>query len=106
MMSVTLVASVCGVTTGLVPAAKASSGFASDVVVIIASALVISAAVARSGVAGQMLQPLLSRLKTPSSQVPVLAGTTAVLSMDTKTVGALAILMPIALRVALIWPLN
>jgi di/tricarboxylate transporter len=32
-------------------------------------------------------------------QVPVLAGTTALLSIMTKNVGALAIMMPIALRI-------
>jgi di/tricarboxylate transporter len=97
---VALIALVCGVAAGVVPAAKAFSGFTSDVVVIIASALVISAAVARSGVVEQLLRPLLSRLKTPATQVPVLAGATAALSMATKNVGALAILMPIALRTA------
>src|SRR5215472_7592208 len=85
---VALIALVCAVAAGVVPPAKAFSGFTSDVVVIIASALVISAAIARSGVVEPVLQPLLSRLKTPTSQVPVLAGATA----------ALAILMPIALR--------
>jgi di/tricarboxylate transporter len=61
---------------------------------------VISAAIGRSGVVEQALQPLLVRLKTTSVQVPVLSGATAVLSMATKNVGALAILMPVALRLA------
>lgn len=89
-----------GVVVGIVPAKRAFSGFTSDVVVIIACSLVISAAVARSGLAERILRPILPRLKTASSQVPVLAGATALLSMPTKNVGALAILMPVALRVA------
>ncbi len=42
------------------------------------------------------LRPLLARLKTERSQVPVMAAATALLSMATKNVGALAILMPVA----------
>jgi di/tricarboxylate transporter len=95
---VALVALLVGVSVGVVPAKRMFSGFTSDVVVIIASALVISAAVARSGVVEQLLQPVLSRLKTSATQVPVMAGSTAVLSMFTKNVGALAILMPVAIR--------
>ncbi|MBV9994756.1 MAG: SLC13 family permease [Caulobacteraceae bacterium] len=97
---VALIALLAGVACGVVPAAKAFSGFTSDVVVIIASALVISAAIARSGVVEQALQPLLARLKTPAGLTPVLAAATAALSMLTKNVGALAILMPVAVRAA------
>src|ERR1700749_4553141 len=86
------------VAVGLFPADKAFGGFTSDVVVIIASALVVSAAIARSGMVELALRPLLGRLKSAASQVPVLAGVTAVLSMGTKNVGALAIMMPAALQ--------
>lgn len=89
-----------GVLVGVVPAKNAFSGFTSDVVVIIACSLVISVAVAKTGIAERLLKPILPRLKTPQTQVPVLAGATALLSMPTKNVGALAILMPVALRVA------
>lgn len=89
---------VVALATGVVRPAHAFEGFASDVVVIIASALIISAAIARSGVIEPVLRPLLERLKTPKSQVPVLAGTTAVFSMLYKNVGALATLMPAAVR--------
>ncbi len=97
---VAMVALLLAVVTGVVPAARAFSGFTSDVVVIIACALVISAAVAQSGLMEHLLQPLLSRLKTLSTQVPVMAGATALLSMPTKNVGALAILIPVATRLA------
>jgi di/tricarboxylate transporter len=91
---------LAGVLTGVVPAKEAFSGFTSDVVVIIASALVVSAAVTRSGAVEMALRPLLGRLKSARSQVPVLAGVTALLSMGTKNVGALAIVMPAALQLA------
>ena len=97
---VAVIALLAGVAVGVVPAKNAFSGFTSDVVVIIAAALVISSAVARSGIIEELLQPLLSRLKTSATQVPVLAGATALLSMFTKNVGALAILMPVAIRLS------
>ena len=85
-----------GVLIGVVPAASAFDGFKSDVVVIIAAALVVSAAFERSGVVELVLRPLLSRLKREQTQVPALAAATALLSMASKNVGALAILMPAA----------
>jgi di/tricarboxylate transporter len=91
---------LAGVLTGVVPAKDAFGGFTSDVVVIIASALVVSAAVARSGAVELALGPLIGRLKSGWTQVPVLAGVTALLSMATKNVGALAIVMPAALQLA------
>ncbi len=85
---------------GVVPAANAFDGFRSDVVVIIAAALVVSAAFDRSGIVEVALRPLLARLNTEQSQVPALAGATALLSMASKNVGALAILMPVAQQLA------
>ena len=97
---VALAALLAGVALGLVPARKAFDGFANEVVVIIACALVVSAGFDRSGVVEAVLRPITPRLKTARSQVPVFVVATALLSMATKNVGALAILMPIALQVA------
>jgi len=96
---VALVALAIGLATGDVPMKQAFSGFTSDVVVIIACALVVSAAIARSGVIEWAVGGSMDRLRGAALQVPVLAGTTALLSMMTKNVGALAIMMPIALRI-------
>ena len=93
---VSLAALLTGVFLGIVPAAKAFEGFKSDVVVIIAAALVVSSAFARSGVVELLMKPLLPRLTSERSQVPVLTAATALLSMATKNVGALAIMMPVA----------
>ena len=95
---VSLVALLIGMAVGIVPVKSAFSGFTSDVVVIIASALVVSAAVARSGVVETAIRPVLGRLKSLPLQVPALSGATALLSIVTKNVGALAILMPTALK--------
>ncbi|HUZ11852.1 MAG TPA: SLC13 family permease [Caulobacteraceae bacterium] len=97
---VALAALLVGVAAGVVPAASAFDGFKSDVVVIIAAALVVSAAFERSGVVELALRPLLARLKSEKSQVPALIGAVALLSMATKNVGALAVLIPVAQQLA------
>ncbi|MDQ0466539.1 di/tricarboxylate transporter [Caulobacter ginsengisoli] len=97
---VALGALVVGLALGIVPAKKAFDGLSDDITVIIASALIVSAAVARSGAVEVALRPLLGRLPNEKTQAPVLAALTALLSMVTKNVGALAILMPPALQLA------
>ena len=89
-----------GVVSGLIPIKSAFDGFSNDIVIIIASALVLSAAIARSGLVDTLMAPLLPHLKDERTQVPVLASVTTVLSMATKNVGALALMMPSALRIA------
>lgn len=89
-----------GIAMGLIPVKAAFEGFSNDIVVIIASALVLSAAISRSGLVDLLMAPLLPRLRTERSQAPVLVGVTTVLSMMTKNVGALALMMPSALQIA------
>ena len=97
---VALAALLVGVVIGIVPAQKAFEGFSDDVIIIIAAALVVSAAIGRSGVIEAALRPVISRLKTTRVQVPVLVSCTALLSMVSKNVGALAIFMPVAIQLA------
>ncbi len=97
---VALAALMVGVIIGIIPAGKAFSGFSDEVVVIIAAALVVSAAIARSGIVEAAMRPITRHLRTTSLQVPVLAGACMALSMVTKNVGALAIFMPGALQIA------
>lgn len=89
-----------GVAIGLIPAKSAFDGFSNDIVVIIASALVLSAAISRSGLVDRLMAPLLPRLATERTQTPVLVTVTTLLSMMTKNVGALALMMPSALQIA------
>ncbi|HEY5071203.1 MAG TPA: SLC13 family permease [Caulobacteraceae bacterium] len=97
---VALLALLVGLMIGVIPAKTAFDGFKNDVVVIIACALIVSAAIARSGIIEAATRPVLSRLNTEQTQGPVLTGASILLSMMTKNVGALAILMPSALQVA------
>jgi len=97
---VAVVALVTGLAVGIIPAEAAFDGFRNDVTVIIACALIVSAAFARSGIVELAMRRILPLLKTERSQVPVLTGAVTLLSMATKNVGALAIMMPVALQVA------
>ena len=97
---IAICALLAGVATGVVPAKSAFDGFSNDITVIIAAALVVSAAFAKSGIVEAALRPLIPRLKTERSQVPVLTAAVTILSTATKNVGALAILMPVALQLS------
>ncbi|RZJ42901.1 MAG: SLC13 family permease, partial [Brevundimonas sp.] len=97
---IALGALVLGLAIGVIPAEAAFDGFRNDVTVIIAAALVVSAAFARSGIVELALKRVLPLLKTERSQTPVLTLAVTLLSMVTKNVGALAIMMPVALQVS------
>ena len=97
---VAMLALVAAVFAGIVPAKDAFSGFSDDVVVIVAAALVVSAAIAKSGVTELAIRPLAPYLKTTRSQVFVLVFAVILFSTFIKNVGALAILMPVALQFA------
>ncbi len=84
---VALTALAAGIALGLVPADKAFSGFSDDIVIIVGSALVLSAAIARSGAVETLMRPLMPRLTSPGRQVPILVAGVLLLSMVTKNVG-------------------
>lgn len=85
---------------GLVPPERAFEGFSDDIVVIVGSALVISAAVQRSGVVERGLRLVSRRLRGKGSQLLILTGTVGVASALVKNIGALAMLMPGAFQMA------
>lgn len=97
---VALLGLLAGVASGVVPADRAFRGFSDDIVIIIATALLVSGAVSRSGVVDTVLRQLGPYLTTTRSQVAVLTGTVTVLSAFVKNVGALAMLIPVAFQVA------
>jgi di/tricarboxylate transporter len=88
------------VLTGVVPANKAFAGFASPVIVIIASVLVISRAITISGVIDNIMRRLLRRLNSTTLQVGVLTAAVSFLSAFVKNVGALGVLLPVAIQAA------
>ncbi|SDB71201.1 Di-and tricarboxylate transporter [Belnapia rosea] len=97
---VAMLALLAGLVTGIVPAHGAFTGFSDDIIVIVASALLVSAAVARSGAVERLMRPVLPHLTSVSTQVPVLVAAVMAASVVTKNIGALAIFMPVALQLA------
>jgi len=89
-----------GVAVGVVPASEAFSGFSDDIVIIVASALVVSAAIARSGALEVAFQAMSPWLRTQRLQVLALVAAVTVLSAFVKNIGALAMLIPLALAMA------
>ncbi|WP_134499345.1 SLC13 family permease [Microvirga pakistanensis] len=88
------------VLVGIVPADEAFSGFSDDIVIIVASALLVSAAVAKSGVLEVALNRAAPYLRTEQSQVIVLVASVTVLSAFVKNIGALAMMIPVAFQIA------
>ncbi|WP_114954925.1 SLC13 family permease [Sphingosinicella terrae] len=97
---VAVLALLATVALGLVPAEDAFAGFSDDIVIIIASALVISAAVSRSGVVEALIGRVTGRFESIGSQLIILVGATTYLSAFVKNIGALAMLMPAAFQMA------
>jgi len=85
---------------GIVAPENAFTGFSNDIVIIVGSALVVSAAVARSGIMELLIRRYAPRISSPRAQLILLVGTVTVLSAFVKNIGALAIMMPIAFQMA------
>jgi di/tricarboxylate transporter len=97
---VALLSLLAAIATGVVAPDKAFAGFSDDIVIIVACALLVSAAVARSGVIEDALARVQPYLTTRTIQVAVLVGTVTALSAFVKNIGALAMLMPVAFSLA------
>ncbi|WP_332686148.1 SLC13 family permease [Devosia sp.] len=85
---------------GVVAPDQAFSGFSDDIVIIVASALVISAAVSRSGIMEVAIRRFAPNISSPRAQLILLVVVVTVLSAFVKNIGALAIMMPIAFQMA------
>ena len=97
---VACLALLAAVLLGLVPYEKAFSGFSDDIVIIVGSALLVSAAVARTGVMEALVHRLSPYVKSTRGELVVLVGTVTLMSAIVKNIGALAIMMPIAFQMA------
>jgi di/tricarboxylate transporter len=97
---VAALALIAAALAGVVPYDKAFSGFGDDIVIIVASALVVSAAVERSGVVEAAMQRLSSRITSVQGEIVLLVATVTALSAFVKNIGALAMMMPVAFQMA------
>ncbi|EJF90485.1 SLC13 family permease [Bartonella tamiae] len=85
---------------GIVSPKEAFSGFSDDIVIIVASALLVSAGVARSGIMEHIIQRVWPDVKSVRIQLAFLVLTVTILSAFVKNIGALAIMLPIAFQFA------
>ncbi|RUY93359.1 SLC13 family permease [Mesorhizobium sp. M7A.F.Ca.CA.001.10.2.1] len=85
---------------GIVPFDEAFSGFSDDIVVIVGSALLVSAGIARSGIMEAAIKRFAPKLSGVRSQLALLVILVTILSAFVKNIGALAIMIPIAFQFA------
>jgi len=95
-----MLALLAGLALGIVKPKAAFTGFSDDIVIIVGSALVISAAVQRSGMIERALALIAGRVTRIRTQLFVLTASVGVTSALVKNVGALAMLMPAAFQMA------
>ncbi len=95
-----IIALLCAIALGLVKPDQAFTGFSDDIVIIVGSALVISAAVQRSGLIEDAVAYLSQRIRRVGSQLLLLTSCVGLASGLVKNVGALAMLMPAATQFA------
>ena len=88
------------VIAGLVPDQQAFTGFGHPAVITVACVLVLSFGLQRTGAVDVMAQRILPADAGPMLSIAALTGLGAVLSAFMNNVGALALLMPIALKIA------
>ncbi len=97
---VAFTALIATVFAGIVPADAAFSGFGHPAVITVAAVLVISRALQVSGVISLFADAVVRFAKGQWTHMVALSGVGALLSAFMNNVGALALLMPLALRLA------
>ncbi|MFI0471186.1 SLC13 family permease [Halomonas sp. HMF6819] len=97
---VALAALLSSVLLGLVPADDAFAGFGHPAVITVAAVLVISRGFERSGVVDIIAAQVMKAGERLLLQLLALVGTVVVLSGVMNNVGALALLLPVAMRLA------
>lgn len=97
---VALAALLGSVMLGLVPGDEAFMGFGHPAVITVAAVLVLSRGFERSGVVDVIAEQVLKVGERLFLQLLVLVGTVVVLSGIMNNVGALALLLPVAMRLA------
>jgi len=97
---VALAALLACVVAGLVPATEAFSGFGHPAVITVAAVLVLSYGLQASGAIDLVVRHALPKNAGPVLAIAALTGVGAALSAFLNNVGAMALLMPVALQIA------
>jgi di/tricarboxylate transporter len=85
---------------GLTPGIEAFSGFGHPAVITVACVLVLSRALQNSGAVDAFAQRILPATAGPTLTIAALSALAAVLSAFMNNIGALALLMPVAIQIA------
>ena len=97
---VAMAALLACVLTGLVPSTEAFAGFAHPAVITVACVLVLSQGLQASGAIDALSESILPTSAGPTMTIAAVTGLAALLSAFMNNVGALALLMPVALEIA------
>lgn len=97
---VALIALLAGVGLGLVPSQEAFRGFSHPAVITVACVLILSGALQSTGVVDLLARRVLPSHGGPTLAIGTLTALGAVLSGFMNNVGALALLIPVALQIA------
>jgi di/tricarboxylate transporter len=97
---VAMAALLACVVAGLVPREEAFAGFGHPAVITVACVLVLSRALQVTGAVDFLTRKLIPTGRGPTLTVGVLSGLAALLSAFMNNVGALALLMPVAIQIA------
>lgn len=97
---VALIALVAVGLAGLVEPAEIVSGFGHPAVITVAAVLVVSEALRSSGLVDVVVQRIEPLTKTATGHIAILTGVVALASSFMNNVGALAIMLPVALATA------
>ncbi len=85
---------------GLVPAKEVFSGFSHPAVITVAAILILSEGLMSSGFVDAMVKTLETKAKSPIKQFYFLVGGVAFFSAFMNNVGAMALFMPVAIKIA------
>lgn len=88
------------VATGLISPTMAFSGFANEIIIVLACIFVVSGTLARSGVTQQVAEAIIKAAHGKARVAPILMGTVAALSALFSNTSATATLVPATLQIA------
>ncbi|MFH1806225.1 MAG: SLC13 family permease [Pseudomonadota bacterium] len=97
---IAMAALLLAVITGVLPGSDAFAGFGHPAVITVACILVLSAALQQSGAVDVLTRTILPQSAGPTVTIAALTLLAALLSAFMNNVGALALLMPVALQIA------
>jgi di/tricarboxylate transporter len=95
---VAVLALIASIACGIVPVAEAFTGFGHPAVITVAAVLVMSQALQRSGIVDYMAKAIASLSQRVWRETVLTAAVTASLSAFMNNVGALALMLPVAVR--------